>query len=283
VSTDSYEASGAELKDAVKIVNPLSETQSVLRASLLPSLIENLKRNISQKQDELSIFEVAPVFSSASGETRESWWASGLIYGTTSLHEQGWNTADAPVDIYDAKGAVESTLLALGIDTQKLEVVVANGPLFHPTRAGKFLIDGKTLATFAEINPQLSSEIGLKESAYLFEIDISQVADIYSNIKSFEPLNRFPESTRDIAFVVDEEVTYLKIYNSIKALDRKVVEKVELFDVYYDKDFQKGKRSLGLRITYRAKDKTLTSDEIDSVHTNVIDELKGKFSAEIRV
>ena len=283
VSTDSYECCGADLEDAVKIVNPLSETQSVLRASLLPSLIENLKRNISQKQDELSIFEVAPVFSTVSGEISESWWASGLIYGSASLHEQGWNTADDPVDIYDAKGAVESTLLSLGIDIENLDVEVANGPLFHPVRAGKFLINGKTLATFAEVNPQLSSEMGLKESAYLFEMDISQVAEISSNIKSFEPLSRFPESKRDIAFVVDVETQYLKIYNSIKALGRKVVEKVELFDVYYDKDFQKGKRSLGMRITYRAKDRTLTSDEIDKVHTNVIDELKNKFSAEIRV
>lgn len=283
VSAETYELTEADAGNGVNILNPLSETQSVLRPSLLPSLLENLQTNQSQRQDDLLIFELAPVFAKDKGGARESWWASGLLYGRGCRSEKVWNGTDEPVDLYDVKGVVEICLTGLGIDTASLEVNQGKGPLFHPTRAGEFLFEKKKLATFAEINPRLADEMGLKESAFFFELDISQILDIFNVNKIFEPLTRYPESTRDIAFVIDEEIPYLKIYNSIKGLDRKVVEKVELFDVYYDKDFQKGKRSLGLRITYRAKDRTLTFDEIDLVHTNVIDELKSKFSAEIRV
>ncbi|MEE9542812.1 MAG: hypothetical protein V3V95_03390, partial [Thermodesulfobacteriota bacterium] len=207
----------------------------------------------------------------------------GLMCGSSGLHEKAWNRADEVLDLYDAKGVVESVLLGLGVDIDSLDVTTTTGPLFHPARAGAFKYKKKELARFAELHPQISEDLGLKEGAYLFELDMSALADIFSNIKSFEQLARYPESTRDIAFVVDEDIDYLKIYKSIKGFVGKVVEKVELFDVYYDKDFQKGKRSLGLRITYRSKERTLKFEEIDEVHSKVISELESRFSAEIRV
>jgi phenylalanyl-tRNA synthetase beta chain len=254
-----------------------------MRASLLPSLIENLKVNLAQKCENLNIFELAPVFALKDKAPSERWWASGLMYGSGSLHDKVWNRPTEPLDLYDVKGVVESILESLGIDIDSLDVTTTTGPLFHPVRAGAFKFQATELARFAELHPHLSEELGLKEGAYFFELDMSALADIFSNIKTFTALARYPESTRDIAFVVDENIDYLKIYKSIKGFVGKVVEKVELFDVYYDKDFQKGKRSLALRVTYRSREKTLKFEEVDEVHSRVIKELESKFSAEIRV
>ena len=283
VSAESYATVKDDLNEAIQLVNPLSVEQSVMRGSLLPSLIENLQSNLSQKNEDLLIFEVAPVFALEADKRSENWRASGLMYGNASLHEKVWNRAEEGLDLYGVKGVVETCLEGLGMDTDTLEVSSVTGPLFHPARAGAYKIEGKELARFAEIHPRIADDLGLKESAFLFELDMGAIVDIFSNIKKFAALARYPESTRDIAFVVDENIDYLKIYNSIKVLDRKVVEKVELFDVYYDKDFQKGKRSLALRITYRSKERTLKFEEIDEVHSRVIKELESMFNAEIRI
>jgi len=101
-------------------------------------------------------------------------------------------------------------------------------------------------------------------------------------VKRYSQLPRFPESERDIAFISGEETPFRDISDSIKRIDAKHIEKVELFDVYYGSNIPSGKRSLAVRVTYRSREGTLTYQEVEDMHSRVVSELKDRFQAEIR-
>ena len=106
--------------------------------------------------------------------------------------------------------------------------------------------------------------------------------DLFGRTKKYRQLPRFPESARDIAFVVDEGAPFGEILRAVQKLDMKLIDKVELFDVYYAGNIPSGKKSLAIRMTYRAMERTLTAQEVDDIHSRVVKELTDRFKAEIR-
>ena len=107
--------------------------------------------------------------------------------------------------------------------------------------------------------------------------------DVFGKPKKYSQLPRFPESARDIAFVVDEGAPFAEILRTVQKLDTKLIDKVELFDVYYGGNIPQGSRSLAVRVTYRSMERTLTAQEVDDIHSKVVKELAERFKAQIRV
>jgi len=269
---------------AVGIRNPLSEEQSVLRTSLLPSLLENLRRNIQRRTERVRIFETAPVFTRAQGTAGvdERWMVSGLIYGTR--WPKAWNYPGDPIDFFDAKGMVEGLLCAMNAPGAAAFKTGAAGyeELFHPGRCATVLLDDAPAGVLGETHPDIMKRFDLKRPASLFELDLGSIGSGVLSHGAYRSVPKFPASARDIAFIIDARVPYAEIINSITGLDAKIIEKVELFDVYYGGSVPEGKRSMALRVVYRSAERTLTGAEVEGVHAKVAGVLAVNFGAQVR-
>jgi len=273
---------GAKDKKGIVLLNPLTEEQIVMRDSLMPSLLENLRRNLLKKNEEIRIFELAPVYI-PQGEKlpAENWKVSGLMYGLR--WEESWNYPKDQVDFYDVKGVVEKLLEGLdAAGTIEFKALGDKNNMFHPGKSAQVSIDGRIAGVLGEVHPDMNAKFGIKRPAYLFELDMETIRLASWGFRQYKTLPKFPESVRDVAFIVDENIPYQEIINSIKQLDAKLIETFELFDVYYGGNIPPGKRSMALRIVYRSMDRTLTSAEVEDIHLKVANELSLKFNAEIR-
>ncbi|MBI5827364.1 MAG: phenylalanine--tRNA ligase subunit beta [Deltaproteobacteria bacterium] len=282
VSGNLFSMTGAATKEGVGILNPLTGEQTVMRDSLLPSLLDNLRRNLLKKNEDLRIFELAPIFTPKGKLPDERWKVAGLIYGLR--WEYKWNYAKEWADFFDVKGAVERLFDGLGMYLP-LEVagVDASDRLFHPGKSAALLLNGRRCGVFGEAHPDVVQAFDLKRPVYLFEADIDSIVEAPAMKARYLPLPRFPESARDIAFIVDDRVPYGEIIKSIEDLDTKLIEKVELFDVYCGGNIPSGMRSMAIRIVYRSAERTLTYEEVESMHSGVAKRLAERFGAEIRV
>jgi phenylalanyl-tRNA synthetase beta chain len=267
----------------VEIINPLSEEQVVMRASLLPSLLENLRSNLAKKNGFVRIFEIAPVFAPSEGEGElptERWKVAGLMYGPR--RSASWNNPADELDFYDLTGLIERLFAGVRAPLTIALMEDKAGELLHPGKAARIDTGNLRAGLLGEAHPEVLARFGLKRPAFLFEFDIEAVAGACGKRRRYKPLARFPESARDIAFIVDESVEYREINKAIKKINTKLIEKVELFDVYYAGNIPKGKRSLALRVIYRSVDGTLTQPEVEEIHSKVTKELVEGFGVEIR-
>ncbi|MEK6531806.1 MAG: phenylalanine--tRNA ligase subunit beta [Deltaproteobacteria bacterium] len=287
ISGKSFNSTGGPDRGRIGILNPLSEDQSILRDSLISSLLGNLDLNLSRKTEDIRIFEIAPVFLSTdeSRAPKEQWRVSGLIYGLR--YGLSWNMPKDGVDFYDIKGAVERLVIGLAGQGAKIEFrpPLKESPLsvaFHPGKSAAITLSGVPAGTLGELHPDILQEYGLKNPAYAFEMDLEAISSLAGSARVFKELPRFPESTRDIAFLVETQIPYSEIIKSLEQLGAKVIEKVELFDVYYGVSVPKDQKSLAIRLTYRSIEKTLTAEEVDEVHSRAIDTLVKRFNAVVR-
>ncbi|MDP2690528.1 MAG: phenylalanine--tRNA ligase subunit beta, partial [Deltaproteobacteria bacterium] len=287
VSRDMFSLTGPEGKAGVTILNPLTEEQVVMRDSLIPSLLDTLRRNILRKNEDLRIFEFAPAFVPSAGAKlpSERWKLSGLMYGRRwGVSGRSWSYPKEQCDFFDMKGVVEKLFDALGA-----EGALKAGPvegeylkLFHPGKCASVTAGALPAGVFGEIHPDIAARFDLKRPAYVFELDAEALAGLFGRKRPYTQLPRFPESTRDIAFIVDENVPYAEIINSIELLNTKLIERVELFDVYCGGNIPGGMKSMALRIVYRSKAATLTHEEVEEAHSAVAEKLREKFNAEVR-
>ena len=141
---------------------------------------------------------------------------------------------------------------------------------------------GKLCGVLGEAHPDMAARFDLKGPAFLFELDVDLLIDASAGIKKYKPLTKFPESSRDIAFTVNLAAPYGEILNAILSLDTKLIENVELFDVYYGGNIPEGMRSMAIRIRYRSLEGTLTQEEVEDVHAKAGKTLAEKFNAIIR-
>jgi phenylalanyl-tRNA synthetase beta chain len=273
-------------KHGVRLLNPLSEDQSMLRMSLIPSLLECLKLNLSRKNEDVRLFEIAPVFSLREGERLplEEWKVAGLLYG--QRFGRSWNKPKDWVDFFDAKGIIERVFnLAAGPEPEFKAIDEAGqrySSILHPCRGSVVMIDGSPAGVLGEAHPDVAEAYELRNPVALFELDIPSIARAIGKRNLYKPLPRFPQADRDIAFVVDKEVPFVEIVKAIKGLDAKLIENLELFDVYCGESVPAGKKSLAIRITYRSMERTLASSDIDQAHARVAEEIAKRFNAIIR-
>lgn len=277
ISKDAFSL-GAPQKEGVAIMNPLTEEQVIMRGSLLPSLLDNLKFNLSRKSEDVRIFEIAPVFMAGGKLPQETQMAAGLTYG--SRYESGWSFPKETVDFFDMKGVLERLFESIGIENAAFEKGAHH--LMHPGKTAVVKLAGRAAGAFGELHPELWGRYDIRKPAYIFELELGALLKAAGGPKRYSHLTKFPESERDVAFILGEDTPFRDISDSIKRIDAKHIEKVELFDVYYGGNIPPGKRSLAVRVTYRSREGTLTYQEVEDMHGKVVKELKDRFKAEIR-
>lgn len=257
-----------EKRNFVKIMNPLGEETSVMRTTLIPNMLDVISTNISHKVEEVSAFECGNTFTPQEGLPVESKKYCVGMYGKE-------------VDFFVLKGVVESVLNNVGLKGYEIEPETTN-LTFHPGRCAKIVYNNIYIGTFGELHPDVIENYNLGQRVYVAEIDIDTVFENITLTKSYNPLPKYPSTSRDIALIVKDEVFVKQIEDIIKANGEDLVESYKLFDVYKGAQIEEGHKSIAYSITYRSKDKTLTDEDVAKVHEKILSELSEKLNANLR-
>ncbi len=265
----------------VEILNPLTEDQSVMRTTLVPSLLETAARNLAYRTEDLSLFELRPVFQDVDGEELpvERLRLSALLCGRRE--PLGWAQAEDATDFYDMKGVVEELFAALKISDVTWASEHAES-YYHPGKSCAVYHGDVLLGTLGELHPEILFNFDLGDSAILCDLDIEALLQIGGGTVQFKALSRFPDVQRDSAFLVDAEVSAQEVFEVLNSVKVKDLESIELFDVYAGKGIPEGKKSLAIRACYRALDRTLTDEQIQNLHGKLVKAMQKELGAELR-
>jgi phenylalanyl-tRNA synthetase beta chain len=268
-------------RNSVKILNPLTEEQSVLRTTLLPGLLETVAGNYSFRNMNLQIFEMRRVYLPKKDKELPDEPLFVSAYLTGKRYPESWNQPTEEVDFYDAKGIVENIFDELGIYGVSYNNS-AQDSFYHPGKACTIYREGNILGSIGEIHPTVLENYCLERPGYYFELDFEKLVAASSEKISAVTPSRFPDTFRDIAMLVKDETEAATVLETIASTKIKELEGVELFDLYKGANIPLGEKSLAVRVRYRSYEKTLTDDEINGMHKRVIDNLVKKLGVQIR-
>ncbi|OOM81045.1 phenylalanine--tRNA ligase beta subunit [Clostridium puniceum] len=260
----------SELRNVVKIKNPLGEDYSVMRTTTLPSIMESLGRNYSRNNSYVRLFEMGKVYVKNEEETKLPTEKNILTIGMYG-----------DCDYLDLKGAVENIVDGLGIKNAKYERESENVS-YHPGKTAKLVIGKNVVGTLGEVHLAVCDNYGLDVPCFVAELNLDFLYESSNMDKKYKPLPKFPAVTRDIALLVEDAVLVQEIDETIRKAGGNLVEKVELFDIYKGKQIPEGKKSIAYAIAYRDENKTLKDEEVNKVHEKILRSLEYKLGATLR-
>jgi len=270
-----------ERRRQVRIRNPLTEEQAVMRTTLIQSLLLNARRNADVGRFDLKIFETGRTFirQGDGKQPREHNRAAFLITGRR--YEDRWHFQDLQADFYDLKGCAENILETLRIPAPSFRECVPE-PFLHPGKSCGVFSGETQLGFLGEVHPDVLVRMNLAGTVVVGELDLDLLAAGYSAKASFRNPPRFPSSSRDVAFLVRREIAAAEMLRSATDSPEELLEKVQIFDVYEGKNIPAGMKSLGLRFSYRGADRTLMDDEVNEVHARIVRKIVYASGASIR-
>ncbi|MBQ8658303.1 MAG: phenylalanine--tRNA ligase subunit beta [Clostridia bacterium] len=262
----------AEERNAVRILNPISEELSVMRTFLAPSMLGNAVRNIRRGNDEGREFEVANIYlpkNTEAGEQPEE--RKTLVLGI-------WG---AKCDFFDMKGAVEkiSELFHLNFTYERAEK-----PYLHPGVSANVLVGKKIVGAIGELDPAIALSLGLDKKVYLGELDLEELKDSLDDKIAYKNLPKFPAVKRDLALIADEKLTSGEI-EEVLLHSCKYVTAAKLFDVYRGGQLPEGKKSMAYTLTFTpdsTAEKAFTPEVLDGFVKKILGNLKYKLGVELR-
>ena len=268
------------LRQAVQIANPLTEDQSIMRTTLLPSLLANAQRNRNHQINDVQFFECSKVFiPNGAGEyPNEPERVAGIIAGNLGAGVYG--DPLRPADFFDIKGVVEGMIDRCGISDYT--IVHTDHPAFHPGRRAEVRIEDKALCVFGEAHPEVLENYDLPHKAYLFELNFERLVSRVEPTKQFETIPIYPSVNRDLAIVLDADTPASRPTEIIKSAGGELVSALHLFDVYTGEQVPQGKKSLAFAIEYRSAAETLTDEIVDRVHGAILEQLERELGATLR-
>jgi len=270
---------------AIKLLMPMSEDRSVLRTTLIAQLIDIATYNRNRKNESLGIFELGSVFHTNEAELtslpEEKHRFAALLTGERIA--AGWNQKAVAYDFYDAKGIVETIASALGV-SELISYEAAQPESFHPGRTAAIVLtagEKQVLGYVGQLHPELQRSADLQDT-YVVELDLAPLYELASSDIVYKTLPRYPAITRDIAVVVAQDVQVGDMLSAISSVAGELLESVQVFDVYTGERLGADKKSVAISLVYRHKERTLTDEEVTSVHETVVSTLEESFKAELR-
>ena len=258
------------LRDNYRILNPLGEDTSVMRTTALPSMLGVLSTNLSRRNMEAKLYEMATVYKKQPGK---------MLADERTVLTLGAYGGD--VDFFALKGAVEALLCAARTPDVRFTADTETAA-FHPGRCAAVWSGDTRLGTLGQIHPDVCAAYGLDGATYCAEIDVVLLHDLEGAEPVYTPLPRFPAITRDIAVVCDAAVPVGELTECIHKAEKNVLRGVKLFDVYTGVGIPEGKKSVAFSLTLRSDDGTLTDDHAEEAVRAVLDALRENFGAVIR-
>ncbi|TJX67904.1 phenylalanine--tRNA ligase subunit beta [Soehngenia saccharolytica] len=262
--------SNHEFRKYIRLMNPLGEDYSVMRTTLISNMLDLLNKNNNRGIESMRVYEIGNVFlpsNSSDSMPEEKTMVCIGMYGER--------------DFYFLKDVIETLLERLGIKEYEY-IRESENPIYHPGRTAKMIKDMKSLGVFGEIHPDIMENYDFDKRIYIAELDFNSIFEFTNLDRKYTELPRYPSIVRDIAVVVDEDITVGDIEDVIYTNGKELIESIELFDIYRGNQIDTGKKSLAFSIRYRSSEKTLKDEDVNQIQKKIIDDLEEKFQAKLR-
>ena len=272
-----HQMAGVSSKGAVKLRNPLSEDYTMLRTSLLPSVLDVLRRNRGRR---MRAFDIGKIY--LAGEAKDALaqekrvLALALSDAPATAH---WQKLEAPVDFYALKAIVESVLMEFGAPRPLLAPI--KNPSLHPGRAASIALNGVEMGFLGEVHPSVAAAWDLPGRAYIARIDFDALVRHVSLVRQYQGFSKFPAVERDLALLVPTKTPAANLTDAARRAGGALLERVDVFDVYAGQGIPDGFKSVAIGMSFRAPERTLVESEIEEVVGKII-AAEQKLGAEIR-
>jgi phenylalanyl-tRNA synthetase beta chain len=264
-------------EDSVALANPLSADLAVMRTSLLPGLVEALKRNLNRQQSRVRLFELAHVFAATPDGPRETPRIAAVACGRAQ--PEHWGGDKRAVDFYDLKADLESLLNLAGGD-RTIAFRTLDRKDFHPGRSAEVVVDGRSLGYVGALHPRLLKALDLDEDVYAFELDLEGLAA--GRLPEAAELSRFPHVRRDIAVVVPESVTWAQVESVLRGMVGTALRELVVFDRYSGAGLGSGLKSLAIGLILQDSYRTLTDQDADHFVASALAALERECGGRLR-
>ncbi len=251
----------------VEVLNPLNVTEKILRRSLLKSLLRTASYNVSNYNRDMGIFEISRVFSD-----REELHVGVLLKGYKRIYpEERWTFKDISSIIVGMSKVLDIPMV----------VELGDIPIFVKDMGGYIYAGDERVGVAGRLSSEITDKYDLDGVSYYLEINLDRVG-YGRGIKRYEPLSKYPPVIRDLALLMDKNISVYKLLRDIKSLLGKMVEEVKVFDVYRSDSLGEGKKSVGLRLYMRSYEKSLSNEEVNEIVGELISKLEEKYGVKIR-
>ncbi len=271
----------AEDSAGLALLNPLTEDNAVMRTSLMPGLISCMTRNVSFRSTNLRLFEIGKIFTPVQGEElpTEDVKLAGLATG--ARFPELWNVhREERIDFYDMKGAVENLLEGLGVGS--VQFLKKEIPFLHPGKCAEMRLNAEQIGYVGELSPAKINEYDLEAPVQICEILLEPLLVEGRKERVFEPIPRYPYIERDLSIITEENVSGDEIKHLISRLGHDIIATVTVFDLYRGESIPEGKQSIAFRIRYQSEDRTLTDEEVEDVHSQIVETITAETGATMR-
>jgi phenylalanyl-tRNA synthetase beta chain len=273
--------------DPIKLQNPIASQMSVMRSSLIGSLVANVRYNLNRKLGRVRVFEVGAIFKRNAAIENGALTVAGyeqpkrvaaMAYG--SLADEQWGQAARAVDFFDVKADLEALFAP-----RVVRFVKTAHPALHPGRSAEIELDGKVVGFIGELHPRWMQQYDLPQAPVLFEVDA--VALQQRVVPKYADISKFPGASRDLALVLDQAVQAQDVLDVLNAealthAHGKIVQAIVLFDEYRGKGLEENEKSLAFRFSLQDTQNTLQDDVVDSVMTALAHAARQKLNARLR-
>ena len=264
--------------EPIPLENPISEELSVMRGSLIPGLLNTYRYNANRQQSRLRLFETGLVFLKEDGEILQKEMVGGLITGKRK--PESWCNDREINDFYDLKGDVEA-LLNLRGENRSISFETAERNGFHPGQCARISDSkGNEIGYLGALHPAIARELDNDTPLFVFELVLKELQK--RQIPKANALSKYPEVSRDMAIVIDEDITSDEILNNVKKSAGEFLVGSRIFDVYQGDAVTKGKKSIALGLTWQHPSRTLSDDEINTIISSCVNALQEQFNANLR-
>jgi phenylalanyl-tRNA synthetase beta chain len=273
-------AEGDPVLAPIRLKNPLSDEQAVMRTTLLPGLLQNARYNFDRRSENFRIFELSKIFLPGKDglQAEEPHHLAGVIAGKRVSQVL---YSDADVDYTDVKGVVEALcgflrIGDIGFRAQSLP------PWLDPCSSASVFAKGERVGELGRVHPEVLEAYDLKRPIFAFRLDFDRLFALMGPVTVYKALPKFPPVPRDIALITDEKMPVEEPFDFIRSLNEPLLESVEIFDIFKSDQIGTGKKSIGYRLTYRADDRSLTDEEVNALHVELVKKVTARFGISLR-
>ena len=262
--------------EPIRLKNPISSEMAVMRTTLWCGLLKAALYNTNRQQSRMRLFESGLRFVQQNGQTHQQKMLAGLVLG--AAYSEQWSESSRRVDFYDVKADIQALFTLTGCEVNFHSATHAS---LHPGQSAAILsADGQKIGWLGMLHPNLEKQLGFDTQVFLFELD--QNLMLNKRISVFRSLSKYPSVTRDLALIVNEDVSASEIINCIKKSGETALQDVIIFDVYRGKGIEEGKKSIALSVVIQDDMQTLTDSEVDAIVSRLLLLLANEKNAKLR-
>ena len=259
---------------AICLTNPLNDDYKYMRPSTIPSMLSTIVTNINKKNKEAYLFDISRRYQNIGGKVQQGEVPEEQSILTIGMYGEN-------MDFYALKGLMENILEQIDVNNYNIEKERTNQS-YHPGRCANLTVGKDIIATLGEVHPEVLLNYEITQRVYLAELNITKVVKYARNNKKYVEVPKFPAVERDIAIIVDEEIEVGQIEKIVMKKAKKLIESMELFDIYRDEKIGQNKKSIAYRLIFRDKNKTLQDEDVNNMMDSIIEELQKQVGAELR-